>query len=329
MKWGERDTLSVPIALFKEETQSQSTGYSIGIEFGRLKLVRERVVAKLTATAVSTSVAALSLVEERTSSLSSRLLDVLLGFNEAQVKNIMFKVPLKMLTFQTHPLLRDALVVYLAFDTTYRSIAFTQESIAELPEGTSPPSLETLRYQVRWVLQNLAQELLPVLLGDLEKVYRNRDKTIWPVAFASTIIVFMCVEQVQALAFEHLDNPFEYAAQVDSGPIARIMQSFHLRYRTFRHDSVGLNPFSDSFSFADEPGFDTMAKRMIHDVHKIMGSGKYYSSRSQALLTSQVGEHLEEKALPLNAESADGIAERNSGRLVSRFLLSFLDVGET
>ena len=41
------------------------------------------------------------------------------------------------------------------------------------------------------------------------------------------------------------------------------------------------------------------------------------------------GELLEEKALPLNAEATETIPERNSGRLVSKFLLSFLDVGET
>jgi len=172
-------------------------------------------------------------------------------------------------------LLRDALVVYLAFDTSYRGLSFTQESIAELPEGTSPPSLETLRYQVRWVLQNLAHELLPPLLGDLEKIYRNRDKAFWPIAFAATILVFSCIEQIQALSFEHLDNPFEYVSQVDEGTIARIMQSFHLRYRTHRADSVGLNPFSDSFSFAEEPGFDTSTKRMVHDLQKIMGAGMF------------------------------------------------------
>ena len=85
MNWGENDNLNVPIALFKEETQSQGTGYSIGIEFSQLKVVRERCITKLNKTAEASTLSELKLVDNRTSGLSLRLLEVLLSFNQAQV----------------------------------------------------------------------------------------------------------------------------------------------------------------------------------------------------------------------------------------------------
>ncbi|PVH76539.1 hypothetical protein DL98DRAFT_291268 [Cadophora sp. DSE1049] len=163
------------------------------------------------------------------------------------------------------------------------------------------------------------------VLAQLEKTMRSRDKSLWPTCFAAMLLLAYCMEQMEVLAGAHVHaarmgdlearaavekEPEEYCGMVDDGPFAQLSHLFHALYRTGRPDTGGLNPLREDFGSRDDAGFDDVASKMIRNVReKVMNNVDMLKERN--------------KPLDYNAGQEE-FAKNSSGRLMAKFLLSFV-----
>lgn len=134
-----------------------------------------------------------------------------------------------------------------------------------------------LNHQLQWAFRGLALEDLPMILTNLEKLFRNRERGVWSIAFVGTLVLLLVLEQLQVLGTIHLENSEHYCEEIENGLYLQISQSFHLRFRTHRRDATQLNPFvSNSAEELDELiGPDGM-KLVRCFKEDIFNNGKHY-----------------------------------------------------
>jgi hypothetical protein len=93
-----------------------------------------------------------------------------------------------------------------------------------------------------------------------------------------------------------------------------------------------LNPFRDEFELNAEKHFDAPAMAMIREIKKNVfekGEFLFFLFCMSAVANNSTAELLEERDKPLVLDMRpEDFAKRNSGRLVARFLLSFLPLNE-
>jgi hypothetical protein len=215
---------------------------------------------------------------------------------------------------------------------------------SDLPD-TGLFSSRLLNLQLKGGMYNLALQMTAKVLSQLEKVFRNRDKTLWPVSFAAMLVLCLCIEQAQVLTDSHIEflkssghsalagldgEPQRCCQALEDGPFAQLTHVFHLRYRTNKGDWAGPNPFRTDSINTNDVGFEEPAMNMIRGIReKVLVKGMCSPLLLLELLTVILDEMLKERDMPPKFdEGAESFAKRNSGRLVSRFLLNFISLGE-
>jgi hypothetical protein len=217
---------------------------------------------------------------------------------------------------------------------------------------TKYPSVEfyssrLLNRQLKHITFKLCRQLAFKALSKLEKAVRSRDKGFWPIYFASMILLCSTIEHDQILLNAHIqtaraaqpdmmvgmeEEPQKACQELEDGPCAQLTHLFHALYRTGKRDSGGLNPFRDEFELNAEKHFDAPAMAMIREIKKNVfekGEFPFFLFCMSAVANNSTAELLKERDKPLVLDMRpEDFAKRNSGRLVARFLLSFLPLNE-
>ncbi|PMD37324.1 hypothetical protein L207DRAFT_73683 [Hyaloscypha variabilis F] len=235
-----------------------------------------------------------------------------------------------------HPLIHTILQLRLAIRAISNPPIFTDSSAKMILYHTQTkyPSVEfyssrLLNRQLKHITFKLCRQLAFKALSKLEKAVRSRDKGFWPIYFVSMILLCSTIEHDQILLNAHIqtaraaqpdmmvgmeDEPQKACQELEDGPCAQLTHLFHALYRTGKRDSGGLNPFRDEFELNAEKHFDAPAMAMIREIKKNV---------------FEKAELLKERDKPLVLDMRpEDFAKRNSGRLVARFLLSFLPLNE-
>ncbi|KAE9364605.1 hypothetical protein N431DRAFT_354919 [Stipitochalara longipes BDJ] len=235
-----------------------------------------------------------------------------------------------------HPLIHTILELRLAIRAISNPPIFTDSSAKMILYHiqTKYPSVEfyssrLLNRQLKHITFKLCRQLAFKALAKLEKAVRSRDKGFWPIYFASMILLCSTIEHDQILLNAHIqtaraaqpdmmmgmdEEPQKACQELEDGPCAQLTHLFHALYRTGKRDSGGLNPFRDEFELNAEKHFDAPAMKMIREIKKNV---------------FEKAELLRERDKPLVLDmKPEDFAKRNSGRLVAKFLLSFLPLNE-
>ncbi|TVY47817.1 hypothetical protein LOCC1_G003937 [Lachnellula occidentalis] len=221
-----------------------------------------------------------------------------------------------------HLLLHDVLLFYLIIHTMERPILFTKLSAATIIgklDGEHPQSQHyssrLLNRQVKRVIYQASVELLRRVLRQLEKFLRSRQGSTWSICFATFLILCLCLEQVQVQAEAHIttlkstsllpehlnEEPQRCCESMDRVFFSQLVPIFHSVYRT--HNG-GLNPLSEHPSPRLDEQPDESAMAFVKKIRCI-------------LLDGNLLEH--NKLLRFD----ELFAQNNSGRLVSKFLITF------
>jgi hypothetical protein len=257
---------------------------------------------------------------------------------------------------QKHPLIHTILQLRLAIRAISNPPIFTDSSAKMILYHiqTKYPSVEfyssrLLNRQLKHITFKLCRQLAHKFLSKLEKAVRSRDKGFWPIYFASMILLCSTIEHDQILLNAHIqtaraanqlsgigtrmdEEPLKACQELEDGPCAQLTHLFHALYRTGKRDSGGLNPFRDEFELNAEKHFDSASMGMIREIKKNIFDKGGLSPLTRLILVlvlTLLAELLRErdKSLVLDMRPED-FAKRNSGRLVAKFLLSFLPLNE-
>lgn len=201
---------------------------------------------------------------------------------------------------------------------------------------------------MRYNLSNIARELATDVLQGLEKCLRGRTKDLWPKSFCTILLLLLCVEEIQITAIASIGvedvvgklPPTRPAAvkacQALEGSLEAIIGLFHAIYRTDRSlvDGGGFNVLKKLLAGQDIPyegdsdlGVENASGVMIEGFETMFESFREYHSPRRCLYRlTFLAMEMKELAQPPKFEAHSEIfVIKNKGRLVSKFLLSFLD----
>ncbi|KAH7388962.1 hypothetical protein BKA64DRAFT_126310 [Cadophora sp. MPI-SDFR-AT-0126] len=258
----------------------------------------------------------------------------ILGHNSSIVASTVFDILFKF--YHAMPVkdqhIHDCFKLIATIRSVNRPVVFTPSSVNRmLPHLKIEPladqlySSRILNRQTKALSYHISRLMTTKVLAQLEKTMRSRDKSLWPTCFAAMLLLAYCMEQMEVLVGAHvhaarIGNPEaraavateteEYCGMIDDGPFAQLSHLFHALYRTRRADTGGLNPLGKESGSRDEVGFDDAAMKMIRDMReKVMNNIDVLKKR--------------DKSLDFNAGQEE-LAKNSSGRLIAKFLLSFV-----
>ncbi|KAH9215926.1 hypothetical protein DL95DRAFT_388239 [Leptodontidium sp. 2 PMI_412] len=258
----------------------------------------------------------------------------ILGNNSSSVSSLVFEIIFDF--YNAMPvkdnLIHDCFKLIATIRSINRPVLFTSSSATHILthlQIDSPASQlyssRILNRQTKALSYHTSRIMTTKVLSQLEKTMRSRDKSLWPTCFAAMLLLAYCMEQMEILARAYIqaakmgdpeskaavgNEPEEYCEMVDGGPYAQLSHLFHALYRTGKADNGGLNPLREDFGGQDDAGFDGVAIKMICGVReKVLGNVEMLQERDKPLDFS-VGQ--------------EEFAKNSSGRLVAKFLLSFL-----
>ncbi|KAH7324047.1 hypothetical protein BKA65DRAFT_511966 [Rhexocercosporidium sp. MPI-PUGE-AT-0058] len=258
----------------------------------------------------------------------------ILGHDSSNFSSLVFEI---LLDFYNAMAVKDKLIhdcfrLIATIRSINRPVLFTSPSATHILsqlQVDSPTSQlyssRILNRQTKALSYHTSRLMTTKVLAQLEKTMRSRDKSLWPNCFAAMLLLTYCMEQMEVLARAHVQaarmgdpeskptvegEPEEYCELVDKGPYAQLSHLFHALYRTGKADNGGLNPLREDFYRQDDAGFDDIAMKMIRDIgEKVMNNV----------------ETLRERIKPLDFDvEQEEFAKKSSGRLMAKFLLSFI-----
>jgi len=160
-------------------------------------------------------------------------------------------------------------------------------------------SSRLLNLQIKSIVLNTCEKLIAVILMDLEKVMRKRQRKLWPICFTSILLLSFVMEQAQNLVYTHIqvagssgpssmaghqNELHESCGVLEEAVYGQLTYIFHALYRTSKDENGGLNPFGDHFTAANEPGFDDAAMNMIDEIkEKALDHSMRHPSKSVAM----------------------------------------------
>jgi hypothetical protein len=223
----------------------------------------------------------------------------------------------------------------------HASYYFTKASQNKLAKGLyhSTPQREQdyavsrlLNRQLKHEMYKLQRKILPAVLEDLEKDLKTRSKSCWASSFCVVLIVLMCMEEMQicmdgftmhskVYQTEDKISSDEYidtCRQVDHLLYTHLTGLFHGVYKSTNPKSKSksyVNPIRDGPQLDEDDGLDEDAVDLVEEIREIILEN-YMELLERARTPSFSNSH---DTLPQHM----AFRERNSGRLVSKFLLSF------
>ncbi|KAF8861223.1 hypothetical protein BDZ45DRAFT_282132 [Acephala macrosclerotiorum] len=234
---------------------------------------------------------------------------------------------------QDNPLIRYCLLLCLTLRYAARSSVFvpSPDQATQVTDlMTDPGKVYTsrlLNHQTKGIFYRLAMTYAQEIFTMLEKLMRSRDRSTWPICFASMLILFVCMERLQMLAVNQTafvrsenhetipeDEPQSTCRALEDIPFGQLIQIFHAIYRTQKNEQHSFNPFVRGWISAGIPPFEGAAMTMVSEIkQKVFENAPLLPKHNK----------------PLNVEvTPDVFGQENSGRLVAKFLLSFITWSE-
>ncbi|KAF4631616.1 hypothetical protein G7Y89_g6514 [Cudoniella acicularis] len=242
------------------------------------------------------------------------------------------------------PLLDKAMMLYTAMYFLGRTITYSSDPVTEiLPylrrpairEWDSSPISHLLNRQLKSAMHLLIRELIRDVLEDLERELRTRSKTVWGMSFCVVLILCFCMEDTQKNATgtvmhkrqfgtgERIPSSaeaIEVCRKLDDLPFEHLKTLFHGVYRSQKHPTSKkkdhiFNPIRDGLKEGQDESLDQDSVDLIYKFRDLI---KHHTPE------------LVNRARPPSFDSAHESLEqflefydKNSARLVSKFLLSF------
>lgn len=250
--------------------------------------------------------------------------------------------------YQKHPLLHDVLLFHLMSYITSRPILFTESSAATIINklgndysGSKYFSSRLLNMQIKRVIHLASFTILNRVLSHLEKVLRSRTTSLWSVSVCTTLILCLCVEQIQNQAHAHIttlkassnlpghliQEPQQSCGSLEDMLFLHLSKIFHSVYRTRQS---GTNPLMYvPKAKIPNPREEGPENEIIGSLRSMMFHGKIQELAFVTMLKdtdngSSKLNHIQN--FPLETEE---FSKLNSGRLVAKFLSMFNESSST
>ncbi|KAH9205613.1 hypothetical protein DL95DRAFT_85541 [Leptodontidium sp. 2 PMI_412] len=270
--------------------------------------------------------------QETTTAVNS-VLSRLFNFSSCQERNI--------------DILQQAFLVLVIYSVTGKTLFFMEPGLfanqSRLAENAhnqfgSAASSWLMDIALNNAMRTLALQTVKVLLSDLERAMRSRTRDRWAYCFAVILVLCSCVEEMQIWALSLLDIEqkinglgdlsrrkwvLHACTSLEEQPVRIIVDIFHSIYRSTADSSYGT---------ASNLGFNPL-KQIIRNGCRIPKGTDFGLEGHTVNLVRDLGQivlhsygELRGLAGPPNFEGTlEKIIKRNRGRLVSQFLLSFVD----
>jgi hypothetical protein len=149
-----------------------------------------------------------------------------------------------------------------------------------------------LNHQAKRIFLSLAKTHAENVLTGLEKLLRSRNRSNWPVCFATMLMLCVCMERLQMhsvteAAFTRplgeeapVNEPGESCQLIEDIPYGQLSHIFNTIFRTPKGDRGCFSPFTPHLAEESESSFDESSKIMIQEIReKIFGNSMSPSSR--------------------------------------------------
>ncbi|KAH7409147.1 hypothetical protein BKA64DRAFT_704932 [Cadophora sp. MPI-SDFR-AT-0126] len=240
------------------------------------------------------------------------------------------------------PIVKDALKLHAMHYFMSSLLTFTPSSVDLIYHrlGRQPNRAESfhssrlLSRQVKQIMHKLHRETTEVVLESLEKSLRGRTKDYWGPSFSAILVLCLCMENLQTAADTLVvcdmqktkgREGFVRAQSQDACqlleelPFAQCNRLLHEIYRSHKEGTggareAGFNPLR-ALHHGEETGLVGKENDMIHEVYGVM-----FDNWEEMLELAERGPLV---GTDENVHPGD-IRPHNTGRLVSKFLKSFL-----
>ncbi|KAF4627341.1 hypothetical protein G7Y89_g10813 [Cudoniella acicularis] len=197
-----------------------------------------------------------------------------------------------------------------------------------------------LNRQLKYTMHSLLRETTEEVLAELEKELKTKyKKASWAPCLCTILILCMCTESLQVAVdgfAVHLMNSgqdtkcmsraagLDLSRRLDELLLADCKALFHgihksHKLRAGQKSERGFNPIRDGFDINEMEGLTQEMHDLVEDVHEILGMyGDEIVERAKVPSFNSL-------SMTLPIEGHMEFRERNSGRLVSEFLRSFLE----
>lgn len=171
-------------------------------------------------------------------------------------------------------------------------MAVILEHLDLMKENEKLYSSRLLNRQIKSVMFSTCQQLAVKFLSEFEKLFRKRQRSLWPVCFSAMLLLCLVIEQAQTLADAHVqvmkssepdslvgleNEPRESCQNLDRTVYAQLTHVFHTIYRTKKEERDGSNPFRD-IEGDEDAGFDEAAMAMIRELKERALNRKEFNS---------------------------------------------------
>lgn len=227
-----------------------------------------------------------------------------------------------------HPAIEGGLLLCSAIYAASRPLLIEESSATSIlehlgrdKENEKLYSSRLLHRQMKSIVYMACKRLVNDFLMELEKLFRKRQRALWPICFAAMLLLCLAIEQVQTLADTYVqalkssepetlvaleDDPRKSCRNLEETVYEQMKLVFHAIFRTTKGDKDGLNPFGGEFNGGEEAGFDNAAMRMIEEIKEKVAKNVEILIERDQILDFELG--------------PEDFAQRNCGRLVANFL---------
>ncbi|KAK1987188.1 hypothetical protein LZ30DRAFT_580417 [Colletotrichum cereale] len=243
-------------------------------------------------------------------------------------------------------MVKKALAIYGAHFVMTRHLCITRPSVVSLQDSGLVPqeapwvTPRVLNRQIKAVIDELLMRDMQHLFESFSKSLKPKSRQEWAPCMASFLVLCLFMESVETAAETFVvalneislrnHTPPEYERQdaltinreVENMPFKQFAYQFHQIYQTHSRDASTkpFNPMLDS-SWAEQGDLDGPAMEMVMGLKELIRGDNLFADIDLDLLTM-------DPILPSNGEQHPfprDVSVNYSGRLVSKFLLSFLD----
>lgn len=229
-------------------------------------------------------------------------------------------------------------------------VTFTQASAEEIYQRNEwngfirEPHLSSrlLNRQIKYAMHKLQRDIMKVVLDGLEKQMRSKCKDAWTPTFCTILLLCFCMEGVQTSAETYVisdlqrfegnarynqEDSFSACQNLDWYPYQQTTSLFHEIFRTHKAKD-DFNPFR-SISEGTLTGLNEAEDELAKSVYSTISSCKHPRCKDAGTSTKIIGPDIVQLSknsilvTPGARVHLTDIRANNTGRLASKFLLSF------
>ncbi|KAK3944571.1 hypothetical protein QBC46DRAFT_156468 [Diplogelasinospora grovesii] len=258
------------------------------------------------------------------------------------------------------PIVRRALNIYAMHYVLTRHLCLTQHTIMNLgptrliPQNNSGwVTPRVLNRQVKAVVDDMLMREMQLLFENFSKSLKPKSRKEWAPCLAAFLVLCLFMESVEtaADAFVVSENEVSFrnrdqrgvgtgagagagtgtkrykrsfargiTREVENLPFKQFAYQFHQIYQTHSRDAAArsFNPLMDDACFAEQGELDSCAAEMVWQLRRFIQEPNYWSELDYLTFDPIMPNQVED-------EYPRSMAHDYTGRLVSKFLLSFTD----